>query len=79
MVVVLKLCIGQQFISVVLLLIAEQVKVLFQLLLLGLPIRLGVICCRGVQLHIKEMVQFTGELHNELWLMIRDIHIGETM
>ena len=64
MVVVLELYIGQQFIPVILLVIAEQAQILFQLLvdLLSLPIGLGVVHCRGVQVHTKEAVQLTGEL-----------------
>ena len=77
-VVVLELCIGQQFIPVILLLITEQVQVLLQLLVdsLSLPIRLGVVCSGGVQLHAKEAVQLAGELHNKLRPTIQDVGIG---
>ena len=59
MFVVLELCIRQQFVPVVLPLITEQVQVLLQLLvdLFGLPIRLGVVCSGGMQLHTEEVVQ----------------------
>ena len=56
-----------------------QVLLRFLVDLLGLPIGLWVVCCGGVQLHVKEVVQLMGELGHELRSMVQDIGIRQAM
>ncbi|KNZ75600.1 hypothetical protein J132_02542 [Termitomyces sp. J132] len=81
MVVVLELSIGEEFISVILVLVAEEVEVLLQLLIyaFGLTIGLWVVGGGGVELHAKQLVELPSELCHKLWSPIRDIGIGEAV
>ncbi|KAG5338411.1 hypothetical protein C0989_007356 [Termitomyces sp. Mn162] len=81
MVVVLELGIRKEFIPVILVLIAEEAEVLLQLLIyvFSLAIGLQVVGGGGVELHAKQLVELPGEIHHELWSLVRDVGIGEAM
>ncbi|KAG5332062.1 hypothetical protein C0989_007283 [Termitomyces sp. Mn162] len=67
MVVVLEFGIGEEFVPVILALIAEEVEILFQLLvyMLHLSVRLWVVGSGGVELYSKQLVELLGELHHK--------------
>ncbi|KNZ78834.1 hypothetical protein J132_09761, partial [Termitomyces sp. J132] len=81
MVVVLEFSIGEEFVPVILVLVAEEVEILFQLLvyMLCLAIGLWIVGSGGVELHSEQSVELVGELHYELQSPIQDIGIGEAM
>ncbi|KNZ72702.1 hypothetical protein J132_02136, partial [Termitomyces sp. J132] len=81
MVVVLELGIREEFIPVILALIAEEVEVLLQLLIytFGLAVGLQVVDGGGVELHTKQSVELLVEVCHKLWSPVRDICIREAM
>ncbi|KNZ73237.1 hypothetical protein J132_00424, partial [Termitomyces sp. J132] len=81
MVVVLELGIGEEFIPVILVLIAEEAEILLQFLIyvFGLAVKLWIVGSGGVELHTKQSVELPGEVHHKLWSPVRDIGVGEAM
>ncbi|KNZ81309.1 hypothetical protein J132_02081 [Termitomyces sp. J132] len=81
MVVVLEFSIREEFIPVILALIAEEVEILFQLLVytLHLAIGLWIVGSGGVELYSEQSVELVSELHHELWSPIQDIGVGEAV
>ncbi|KNZ76401.1 hypothetical protein J132_10511, partial [Termitomyces sp. J132] len=81
MVVVLEFGIRKEFVPVILVLVAEEAEILFQLLvyILCLAIGLWMVGSGGVELYSKQSVELAGELHHELQSPIQDIGIGEAM
>ncbi|KNZ75229.1 hypothetical protein J132_03884, partial [Termitomyces sp. J132] len=81
MVVVLEFSIGEEFVPVILTLIAEEVEILFQLLVyvLHLTVGLWVVGSGGVELYSKQSVELPSELCHKLWSPIQDIGIREAM
>ncbi|KAG5335604.1 hypothetical protein C0989_000887 [Termitomyces sp. Mn162] len=81
MVVVLEFSIGEEFVLVILALIAEEAEILFQLLVYVLcwAIGLWVVGSGGVELYSKQLVELPGELCHELQSLIQDIGIGEAV
>ncbi|KNZ81144.1 hypothetical protein J132_03136 [Termitomyces sp. J132] len=81
MVVVLKFAVREEFVPVILVLIAEEAKVLLQLLVytFHLAIGLWVVGSGGVELYSEQSVELSSELHHELWSPIQDIGIGEAV
>ncbi|KNZ79510.1 hypothetical protein J132_09523, partial [Termitomyces sp. J132] len=80
-VVVLELGIGEEFIPVILALVAEEVEVLLQLLvhMLYLAIRLQVVGSGGVRLYFEQSVELPGKLCHKLWPLVKDITLGEAV
>ncbi|KAG5334556.1 hypothetical protein C0989_003390 [Termitomyces sp. Mn162] len=80
-VVVLALGVREEFIPVILALIAEEAEVLLQLLIymFGLAIGLWVVGSEGVELHAKQLVELPGEVHHKLWSLVRDIGVREAV
>ncbi|KAG5335199.1 hypothetical protein C0989_001895 [Termitomyces sp. Mn162] len=72
MVVVLKFSIREEFVLVVLALIAKEAEILFQLLvyMLCLAVRLWMVGGGGVELYSEQLVELAGELHHELQSLI---------
>ncbi|KAG5333759.1 hypothetical protein C0989_004951 [Termitomyces sp. Mn162] len=81
MVVVLEFGIGEEFVPVILALVAEEVEILFQLLvyMLCLAIGLWMVGSGGVELYSKQLVELLGELHHELQSPIQDVGIREAV
>ncbi|KNZ78896.1 hypothetical protein J132_09142, partial [Termitomyces sp. J132] len=81
MVVGLELEVGEEFIPVILVLVAEEVVVLLQLLIyaFGLAVGLQVVGSGGVELHTKQSVELPGEVHLTLWSLVRDVGIREAV
>ncbi|KNZ81600.1 hypothetical protein J132_11232, partial [Termitomyces sp. J132] len=81
MVVVLEFGIRKEFVPVILVLVAEEAEILFQLLVytLCLAVRLWVVGSGGVELYSEQSVELLGELCHELWSPIQDVGIGEAM
>ncbi|KAG5348756.1 hypothetical protein C0989_008455 [Termitomyces sp. Mn162] len=81
MIVVLEFGIGEEFVLVILALIAEEVEILFQLLVytLRLAIGLRMVGSGGVELYSEQLVELAGELHHKLWSLIQDIGVREAM
>ncbi|KNZ73223.1 hypothetical protein J132_00612, partial [Termitomyces sp. J132] len=81
MVVVLELYIWEEFIPVILTLVAEKVEVLLQLLIhaLHLAIGLQVVGSGGVELHSEQLVELLGELHYKLQHLVGDISLREAI
>ncbi|KAG5336755.1 hypothetical protein C0989_011888 [Termitomyces sp. Mn162] len=80
-VVVLELGIREEFIPVILALIAEEAEVLLQLLIyaFGLAVRLLVVGGGGVELHAKQLAELPGEVCPKLWSLVSNIGIREAM
>ncbi|KAG5349076.1 hypothetical protein C0989_006168 [Termitomyces sp. Mn162] len=72
MVVVLEFGIREEFIPVILALVAEEAEILFQLLvyMLHLAIGLWMVGSGGVELYSKQLVELAGELHHEMQSLI---------
>ncbi|KNZ77634.1 hypothetical protein J132_05003 [Termitomyces sp. J132] len=81
MVVVLEFGIGEEFVLVILVLIAEEAEILFQLLvyMLHLAVRLWMVGSGSVELYSEQLVELVGELCHELWSPIQDIGVREAM
>ncbi|KNZ72032.1 hypothetical protein J132_05081 [Termitomyces sp. J132] len=81
MIVVLEFGIGEEFVLVILALIAKEAEILFQLLvyMLHLTVRLWVVGSSGVELYSEQLVELPGELCHRLWSLIQDIGIREAM
>ncbi|KNZ73183.1 hypothetical protein J132_00572 [Termitomyces sp. J132] len=81
MVVVLKFGIGEEFVPVILVLIAKEVEILFQLLvyMLRLAVGLSMVGSGGVKLYSKQLVGLLGELCHELQSLIQNIGVREAM
>ncbi|KNZ80073.1 hypothetical protein J132_07954 [Termitomyces sp. J132] len=80
-VVVLELGVREEFIPVILALVAEEAEVLLQLLIyaFGLAVGLQVIGGGDVELHTKQLVELPSEVHHKLWSPVRDVGVGEAM
>ena len=68
MVVVLEFCEGKETVSIILSLINEEPKVLFQFLIdsFHLSVSLGVVCSSSSQLNSEESIQFLCEFCHKL-------------
>src|ERR1700674_2206809 len=73
-VVIGEFCCGQPIKPIVLAIVYEEAKVLFDFLIhtLGLSVGLGVICGRGVHFDSNETIKILHELVNKLWSSIAD-------
>ena len=67
-IVILKLCTGEEIVPIVLPLVNKETKELLQFLVdpLHLSISLGVVCSSGCQLNSEKSVQLLRELHYKL-------------
>ncbi|KAG5329881.1 hypothetical protein C0989_009217, partial [Termitomyces sp. Mn162] len=81
MVVVLQFSIGEEFVPVILVLVAEEAEILFQLLAYALHLVIGlwVVGSGGVELYSEQPVELLDELHHKLWSPIQDVGVGEAM
>ncbi|KAG5734180.1 hypothetical protein E4T56_gene1367 [Termitomyces sp. T112] len=81
MVVVLKFGIMEEFIPVILALVAEDMEILLQLLvyMFCLAVGLCVVGSSGVELHSKQSVELPGELCHKLWSPVQDVGVGEAI
>ncbi|KAG5338852.1 hypothetical protein C0989_005822, partial [Termitomyces sp. Mn162] len=81
MVVVLKFGIMEEFIPVILALVAEDMEILLQLLvyMFCLAVGLWVVGSSGVELHSKQSVELPGELCHKLWSPVQDVGVGEAI
>ena len=79
MIIVLKLCIGEKVVPVILPLINKETEELLQFLVdpLCLSVSLGVVCGSGCQLNSEESVQLFGEFRYKLGASVRYYSFGQ--